>query len=101
MIAFLNRITLKASVVLILILGAGAAMLMLGHNVVPNENRDFFNIGLGGWLAWTAMAVKRVLDGTDSGDAKNDTIAALSGAVVTAQTLPAATEDLAKDGKTP
>lgn len=84
----LDRITLKAAVVLILILGAGAAMLMLGHSVVPNENRDFFNIGLGGWLAWTAMAVKRVLDGSDASDAKNDTIANLSGAVVTAQALP-------------
>lgn len=68
------NISLKGAVVLILLVGAGTAMLMLGHSVVPAENRDFFNIGLGAWLAWTAMAVKRVLDGSDTSDVKNDTI---------------------------
>jgi hypothetical protein len=36
--------------------------------------------------------VKRVLDGSDSSDAKNSTIATLSNAVVTAQALPAPAE---------
>lgn len=81
-------ITLKSIVVLILVIGAGFVLLMLGSGTIPNENRDFFNIALGGWLSWTAMAVKRVLDGSDSSDAKNATIDQLSTAVTTAMTLP-------------
>lgn len=83
-------ITLKAMVVLILVIGAGVVLLMLGSGTIPNENRDFFNIALGGWLSWTAMAVKRVLDGSDASDAKNDTINTLTSAVKTAMTLPPA-----------
>ena len=86
----LDKINLKGAVVLLLVVGAGLILLMLGSGTIPAENRDFFNIALGGWLTWTAMAVKRVLDGSDSSDAKTATIARLSDAVVTAQGLPAA-----------
>lgn len=86
------KINLKDLVVLILVVGSGLVLLMLGHGTIPAENRDFFNIALGGWLTWTAMAVKRVLDGTDSSDSKNDTIANLTSAVVTAQASPAPTD---------
>ena len=86
----LDKINLKGAVVLLLVVGAGLSLLMLGSGTIPAENRDFFNIALGGWLTWTAMAVKRVLDGSDSSDAKTATMARLSDAVVTAQGLPAA-----------
>lgn len=83
-------IDLKGSVVLILVIGAGLLLLMLGYGQIPGPNKDYFEIALGAWISWAGMAVKRVLDGSDSSDQKNDTIAALSGAVVTAQGLPAA-----------
>ena len=85
-----KKITLKASVVLLLVVGSGILLLMLGSGTIPAENRDFFNFALGAWVSWAGMAVKRVLDGTDSSDQKNDTISALTDAVATAQTLPAA-----------
>lgn len=85
----LSQINLKGAVVLLLLVGSGVLLLMLGSGVIPPENRDFFNFALGAWVSWAGMAVKRVLDGTDSSDSKNDTIATLSSAVVTAQQLPA------------
>lgn len=81
----LKKITLKSTVVLLLVIGTGAILLMLGSGKIPAENKDYFEIALGSWITWAGMAVKRVLDGSDASDAKNDTIAALSGAVVTAQ----------------
>lgn len=80
----LRTISLKAAVVLLLVLGAGGLLLLLGSGTIPAENRDFFNIALGSWLSWTAMAVKRVLDGSDASDAKNDTIAAQAQALAKA-----------------
>lgn len=68
-------VSLKGATVLLLVVGSGVVLLMLGHGTIPLENRDFFNIALGAWLSWTAMAVKRVLDGSDSSDAKTATIA--------------------------
>lgn len=85
-----KKITLKGAIVLLLVLGSGALLLLLGSGTIPPDNRDFFNIALGSWLTWTAMAIKRVLDGSDSSDAKNDTIATLTDAVATAQAQPAA-----------
>lgn len=83
------KINLKGAVVLLLVAGAGLVLLMLGHGTIPTENRDFFNIALGAWLSWTAMAVKRVLDGSDASDAKNDTIA-VQAQTIAAQAAPAA-----------
>lgn len=81
-------INLKGAVVLILVVGAGLILLMLGSGTIPTENRDFFNFALGAWVSWAGMAVKRVLDGSDAGDAKNTTIANLTSAVVSAQASP-------------
>lgn len=81
---------LKGIVTLVLLGGGGIVLFQLGSHTIPDANRDFFNIALGSWLTLMAMAVKRVVDGTDASDTKNDTIAALSGAVVTAQAQPAA-----------
>jgi hypothetical protein len=63
---------------------------MLGSGTIPEANRDFFNFALGAWVSWAGMAVKRVLDGSDSSDQKNQAISDLSSAVVTAQAQPAA-----------
>lgn len=70
-----GRFKIKDIVVLLLVAGTGLILLQLGRGTVPEENRDFFNIGLGAWLTWGGMAVKRILDGSDSSDAKNETIA--------------------------
>lgn len=86
----MQNINLKGAVVLLLLIGSGVILLMLGSGTIPVENRDFFNFGLGAWVSWAGMAVKRVLDGSDSSDQKNDAISNLSAAVVTAQAQPAA-----------
>lgn len=83
-----NRITLKGVVVLLLVVGSALLLLLLGSGTIPPDNRDFFNIALGSWLTWTAMAIKRILDGSESSEQKNNTIAALTDAVTMAQTLP-------------
>lgn len=71
-----DLVNLKSIIVLLLVVGSGLLLLLLGSGTIPPDNRDFFNIALGSWLTWTAMAVKRILDGSDSSDAKNDTISA-------------------------
>lgn len=84
------KITLKGLLALILVAGTGFLLAQLGNGSVPKDNRDFFDIALGAWVAWGAMAVKRVFDGSDSSDEKNATITEQAKAINTAMSLPAA-----------
>lgn len=82
------RISLKAAIAVVLVLGTVGIMLQLGRGAFPQENRDLFNIALGSWLTWGGMAVKRLFDSTESSDLKNATINAQAAALATA-TQPA------------
>lgn len=70
------KISLKAVIAIALIVGAAAIMLQLGSGEVPPANRDLFNFALGSWFTWGTIAVKRLFEGSDSSDQKNETIKA-------------------------
>lgn len=83
------QISLKAAIAVVLIVGTAAIMLQLGRGAVPAENRDLFNIALGSWLTWGAMAVKRLFDSTEASDIKNSTINAQAQALASQPASPA------------
>lgn len=85
-----SKLSSKTVLAVVMILGTLILLTLLFFGSVPTANRDFFNMTLGAWLAWTAMAVKRIFDGSDSSDQKNETISNLASATNTAMTLPPA-----------
>lgn len=86
----LPQISLKAVIALALIVGAAGIMLQLGRGEVPSPNRDLFNFALGSWFTWGTIAVKRLFEGSDSSDVKNDTINAQANALAASQATNAA-----------
>jgi hypothetical protein len=99
-------LSLKAVLAVVLVVGSAIMLLMLATGQVPPQNKDFFEIAQGAWLAWAAMAVKRVFDGSDSSDSKNETINQLAKATNTAMALPPAPrrskhDPLVPEGRSP
>lgn len=84
------KFSLKGLLAILMVGGSLGLIGMLGSGVVPKDNHDFFEMALSAWITLTTLAVKRVFDGTDSSDQKNQTIDNLTSAVHTAMKLPAA-----------
>lgn len=73
---------LKGVSTLIVIGGTVALFVLLAFVNMPDKNRDLFNVLLGVWLgSGFSVVAKRLFDGTDSSDAKNETIQTLAASV--------------------
>lgn len=73
---------LKGLIALIVVVGTLIIFGMLATLTIPDKNRDLLNFMLGVWgTGGFAVIMKRIFDGTDSSDTKNQTIASMANAM--------------------
>jgi hypothetical protein len=72
----------KELIAIILVVGTLAIFPMLAFCEIKPANRDLLNFLLGTWATGGfAVIMKRMFDGTDSSDTKNNTIASMAAAL--------------------